>query len=84
MIARLQAGKIDMEQARPQINELLQGLSQMEWWGRANELLAGDSNFACELREWYRDISHLEPVDASPIAAAEAQELFFALQVGGM
>ena len=45
--------------------------------GHADELLAGNSNFAPELR----DFSRLEPVDASPIAPAEAQEFFCALQV---
>jgi hypothetical protein len=30
------------------------------------------------------DSSHLEPADPSPIAAAEAQEFFYALQVYGV
>jgi hypothetical protein len=41
-------------------------------------------NRARELRQWYHDFSRLEPVDATPIAAAEAQEFFYALQVYGM
>ena len=71
---QVQAQEIDMEQARLQINELLRTFSQIEWWGRADELLAGDGDFARELREWYRDFSRIEPVDGSPIAAA-AKEL---------
>ena len=84
VIARLQAQETDTEQARPQINELLLTFSQIEWWGHADELLAGDGDFALELREWYREFSRMEPVDASPIAAAEAQEFFYALQVCGV
>ena len=80
VIARLQADQIDMEQARLQFNELLLASSQTEWWGHADELLVGDAEFARELR----DLSRLEPVDASPVAAGEAQEFFCALHVYGM
>jgi len=52
--------------------------------GHADELLTGDSDFARELREWYRDFSRIEPVDAAPLAASEAQEFFYALQGYGM
>jgi len=80
VIARLQAEEIDMEQARLQINELLHNFSQIECWGHADELLTSSSDFARELRTF----SRLEPVDASPIPATEAQEFFCALQVYGM
>ena len=69
-----------MREARLQINELLRMFSQIEWWGQAAELLTGDGDFARELR----DFSRIEPVDASPIAAAEAQEFFYTLQVCGL
>jgi hypothetical protein len=48
--------------------------------GHADELVNGDSHCARELR----DFSRIEPVPAAPIAAAEAQDFFFALQVYGM
>ena len=50
----------------------------------ADELPAGNGDFPRELREWYRDFSRVEPIDSSPIAAAETQEFFYALQVHGM
>lgn len=82
-IARAQAGEIDMEQARLRINGLLRGFSQIEWWGRADELLSGDSDFARELRKWYRDFNRILPGNAAPVVAAEAQDFFHALQEYG-
>ena len=50
IIDRLLADSVDMEAARLQVNEMLKSLSQIEWWGRFEELVSGESEFAGEIR----------------------------------
>jgi len=83
IIDDLLADKIDMEAARIEINEVLESFSQIEWWGKFEELVSEQGEFAREIREWYRDFSRVEVVDSSPVTEEEEQ-FAYALQAYGI
>jgi hypothetical protein len=83
IIDDLLADNIDMDTARISINEVLKSFSQFEWWGPFEELVSGESEFAREIREWYRDFSRAKVVDSSPVIR-EDEEFAYALQAYGL
>jgi hypothetical protein len=62
---------------------MLKSFSQIEWWGQFDELLSGESEFAREIREWYRDFNRANVVDSSPVTEEE-EEFAYALQAYGL
>lgn len=50
----LQAGEVDGEKAREQLNAALRGYSQIEWWGTYGDLVRGESEFARQARASFR------------------------------
>ena len=83
IIDELLSDKIDLEAARIEINNLLKGFSQIEWWGQFEELISGESEFAREVRNWYRDFNRAKVVDSSPVIGEE-EEFSYALQAYGL
>ena len=41
------------DSVREQLNEVLKGYAQIEWWGRFCELLSGNSVFSKQVRKWF-------------------------------
>jgi len=82
IIDKVLADEIDMEAARTEINDALKACSQIEWWGHFEDLVSGESDFAREIRKWYRDFGRAEVVDSSPVTDEEEQ-FSYALQAYG-
>ena len=54
---RVFRNEIGREEAIKEFNLVSQHFFQIEWWGSREELLSGDSEFACEARSWWRKLS---------------------------
>jgi hypothetical protein len=69
-------GDADRKPKLDALNAELSGLVQVRFWGSLDELLAGDSAFAKEIRAWFRGPYDDEGdvADDSPIGAEERQE----------
>ena len=74
---------VDLEQARPQLNELLHTFTQIEWWGQFEELVSGEGEFAGAVRKWYRESKQAESAESSPLTD-EGKEFAQALQGYGL
>jgi hypothetical protein len=66
------------EATRMQLNDALKGYAQLVWWGRFGELLASETPFARQVRNWFRGDGRNEcgPVsrEQAPAFAARLQE----------
>jgi hypothetical protein len=84
----LQAGRIDASAARMAVNVALQWFMQVEWWGKAEELLSDPGEFAQRLRaEWREanDEQHGEEEDLGrPIDEESAEEFLDSLEGYGV
>ena len=76
------ADKLDMEASRIEINRVLKSFSQLESWGRFEEPVLGESEFAREIRKRYRDFRRADVIDSSPVAE-EKEEFAYSLQACG-
>lgn len=65
-------------------NHALKGFLQVVWYGDFCELLSGDSDFAHEIRIWYRSRGTVTAQSDAPIEAAEHTQFAAALQEFGL
>jgi hypothetical protein len=71
------------DSVREQLNEMLKGYAQIEWWGRFGELLSGNSGFAKQIRKWFWSAGGV--VDCSdPISHDEGHRFSELLQEYGI
>ena len=68
-LVALNPGPIGREEAIKEFNLVAHHFFQIEWWGPRKELLSGDSDFACETRSWWRNLTGDK--DNSPIRDSE-------------
>jgi hypothetical protein len=66
---RVFRNEIGREEAIKEFNLAASHFFQIEWWGSREELLSGDSEFACETRSWWRHLTGDK--DNSPIRDSE-------------
>ena len=66
---RVFRNEIGREEAIKEFNLVAHHFFQIEWWGPRKELLSGDSDFACETRSWWRNLTGDK--DNSPIRDSE-------------
>ena len=63
--------ELGKEEAIKEFNLAARHFFQIEWWGTREELLFGDSDFACEARSWWRHLTGDK--DNSPIRDSEME-----------
>jgi hypothetical protein len=68
---RVFRNEIGREEAIKEFNLVARHFFQIEWWGPREELISGDSGFACETRSWWRNLTGDK--DNSPIQDSEME-----------
>jgi hypothetical protein len=63
--------ELGKEEAIKEFNHAARHFFQIKWWGPREELLSGDSGFACETRSWWRNLTGNN--DDSPIQDSEME-----------
>jgi len=66
---RVFRNEIGREEAIKEFNLAARHFFQIEWWGPREELISGDSGFACDVRSWWRHLTGDK--DNSPIQDSE-------------
>ena len=91
IVEQLKKGEIVLSETETLLNGALAPSSEITWIGPAEELCVGDSDFAIEVRSWYRERTGEEEgtlddaiVDTTEIAEGEADSFFAALSEYGL
>lgn len=66
---RVFKNELSKEEAIKELNLVARHFFQIRWWGSREDLLSGDSDFACETRSWWRNLTGDK--DNSPIRDSE-------------
>jgi hypothetical protein len=61
---QIRAGRLGLEEARQQFNELLKGHLDVEWIGNFDEMLSGNHPFCIQMREDFLEIEDESTVPA--------------------
>lgn len=72
LLARVRSGDLDFAKARPKLNVVLRGYSQIEWMGTFKDLINGNDAYARRLIKQFRQSLEL-PVGTVPVAVARSQ-----------
>jgi hypothetical protein len=68
---RVFRNELGKDEAIKEFNLAARHFFKIEWWGPREELLSGDSGFACETRSWWRSLTGDK--DKSPIRDSEME-----------
>jgi hypothetical protein len=71
---RVFKNELSKEEAIKEFNLVARHFFQIRWWCSREELLSGDSDFACETRSWWRHLTG--DTDNSPIQDSEMDAFF--------
>jgi hypothetical protein len=83
ILAELCSTSQSPEHIRARLNQVLTGYATILWWGQFYELLIGKTEFAREVRLWFRSSRMPDPPDAH-ISVDEQKEFTEAIQEYGL